>query len=127
MSAQSSNNDLDWSMHGMSRREMVSRIKQNRAMARAASQRAIQYNTQVSPEIKTWLDDGKAERTPWLVDIFAKREGYYDQVDNYRKGKAQHNKYVKRMDYSLKMIDKLNAMDANKLKKDLNKLLYGSK
>ena len=44
MSAQSSNNELDWSTNGMPKSEMIKRIKQNRAMASAASQRALEYN-----------------------------------------------------------------------------------
>ena len=46
---------------------------------------------------------------------------------NSNAAKANHNTYVKRMNYALGMTDKLNVMNAKKLKKDLNKLLYGSK
>ena len=126
MSAQSSNNELDWSTHGMPKSEMIRRIKQNRAMATAASQRALEYNKEVSPEIKTWLD-ANPNRSPWLTNWFSTVGGYKNQVDAYNAAKANHNTYVKRMNTALGMTDKLNVMNAKKLKKDLNKLLYGSK
>jgi len=125
MSAQSSN-EKNWSTHGMPKSEMIKRIKQNRGMATAASQRALEYNQQVSPEIKTWLDNNP-NRSPWLTNWFAEKGGYKNQVNAYNSGKAQHNQYVKRMNYAIGMTDKLNVMDAKKLKKNLNKLLYGSK
>ena len=69
-------NEKDWSTHGMTKREMISRIKQNRAMATAASQRAIAFNKQVSPDIKTWMDNNPT-KSPWLLDYFSKKDGYY--------------------------------------------------
>jgi len=125
MSAQSSN-EKDWSTHGMPKREMIKRIKQNRAMANATVERRLEYNKQVSPEIKTWMDNNP-DRSPWLTNWFGRQGGYRDQIVAYNSGKAQHNQYVKRIDYALGMTDKLNVMNANKLKEDLNKLLYGKR
>ena len=64
---------------------MIKRIKQNRAMASAASQRALEYNKEVSPEIKTWMD-ANPDRSPWLTNWFSTVGGYKNQVDAYNAG-----------------------------------------
>ena len=117
----------DWSVHGMTEREMRSRIHSHREMAYKAAEVAVANKVPSAffgKGFRTWAKNNPD--APFFTPVEKGGTGGYDAlVKQAERHIGAHNRYVKRTNTALKLTKALEAKKTAKLKKDLNKLIGG--
>tara|TARA_B100000424_G_C22507712_1_gene293043 strand:- start:114 stop:488 length:375 start_codon:yes stop_codon:yes gene_type:complete len=117
----------DWSVHGMTEREMRSRIHSHREMAYKAAEVAVANKVPSAffgKGFRTWAKNNPD--APFFTPVEKGGTGGYDAlVKQAERHIGAHNRYVKRTNTALKLTKALEAKKAAKLKADLNKLIGG--
>ena len=117
----------DWSVHGMTEREMRSRIHSHREMAYKAAEVAVANKVPSAffgKGFRTWAKNNPD--APFFTPVEKGGTGGYDAlVKQAERHIGAHNRYVKRTNTALKLTKALEAKKAAKLKSDLNKLIGG--
>ena len=117
----------DWSVHGMTEREMKSRIHSHREMAYKAAEVAVANKVPSAffgKDFKTWAKNNPD--APFFKPVEKGGTGGYDAlVKQAERHIGAHNRYVKRTNTALKLTKALEAKKAAKLKADLNKIIQG--
>jgi len=111
----------DWTTHGMTEREMRSRIKSHRAMTLKHLEMAKKWKVPeafLTPAFRTWVKNNP--NSPWVAGggMNALQEQAFKSIGHsYKAGKAYNTQK--------KLSDALQRKQANKLKRDLNKIIGG--
>ena len=117
----------DWSVHGMTEREMRLRIHSHREMAYKAAEVAVANKVPSAffgKGFRTWAKNNPD--APFFTPVEKGGTGGYDAlVKQAERHIGAHNRYVKRTNTALKLTKALEAKKAAKLKSDLNKLIGG--
>ena len=117
----------DWSTHGMSEREMRSRIKSHREMAYKAAEVAVANRVPSAffgKGFRTWAKNNP--EAPFMKSVEQGGTGGYDAlIKSAEKKYLADKRYVARTQTALKLTNALNIKKANKLKKDIQKLVSG--
>ena len=111
----------DWATHGMTEREMKSRIKSHYAMAKKSFEtwdRTKVPDAFLTPEFKTWMKNNPT--SPWVTG------GGWDKLVNQQTSAlmAKH-RGTKRADTGYKMSKALKKNQLSKLQKSISKLTSG--
>jgi len=111
----------DWTTHGMTEREMKSRIKAHQAMTIKHAKAAHEWKVPkafLSPEYRTWVKNNP--QSPWVTGggMHALQDQALKSIGHSYAAGNHYNTYKK-------LNNALQKKQANKLKRDLNKIIGG--